>query len=169
MAKNKLNQNIEKGEDIPFYKKDTFVLYRTWLSLPGFLKGKDVLSLEKAGIDDPDMVDLLSLKTQKQFAERFGVDPQTLVVWNKYIYANYDIFEEVRAWSTKLIKNVVGATYNSALQRDPKANADRKLFLQLQGWVEKSEQTVNQVNLTELLKQKLANAYQRERDRKSKQ
>lgn len=154
----KQNQISGKGEDIPFYKHQEFAMYRVWYSLPAFMKGKDATFLkEKMGFEDDTMVELLQIRTQAEFAKKYSVNLGQLSTWNKYIDANYDPFQEIKAWSQKLIKNVVNATYNSSLQRDPKANADRKLFLQLQGWVEETKQVHKVENFTDLIRGALNN------------
>lgn len=140
MAKNDTNIESGEGEVIPFYKSTEFITYRTWRSLPAILRGMDTEALAKSGFEDPDIIDLLSIRTQGQFAERFKMNPNTLSVWNKYLDENGDRFKEANVWASKLVKEVIAATYRAATLRDPKANADRKLFLQLAGWVEKTEQ-----------------------------
>jgi hypothetical protein len=155
MVENLANLNTGEG-DIPFHKRQEFVLFRFWRSLPAFFKNQpEALLREKLGIDDEEMIELLKTKNQKQFSEKYAVSEVTLSKWNKYIDEHYDPFDEVKAWSRKLIRNVISATYNSSLQRDPKANADRKLFLQLQGWVEETKQVHKVENFTDLIKSAL--------------
>ena len=45
------------------YKKQTYDTYALWKSLPSFLKGQPRRSLEKFGIEEESMFELLEIKT----------------------------------------------------------------------------------------------------------
>jgi hypothetical protein len=116
-------------------------LFKYWFSFPFFFKGMNRKQIEKrVGIDDDLSIELLSCKYMGDFAKKYDVHINTLTQWKKDILSDehYDPFREVKQWTQGLIKNIIAATYNSALAKDPKANQDRRLFLQLNGWVEKN-------------------------------
>ena len=106
---------------------DVFCL---WKSLPPFLIKPSKIILkqdtvqqfyEKMGIDDERMLSLLKIKTQNQFAKKFGVCIETLSDWNKRIYdEGRDDFSDTRRMFNKMTKNVMLAHYNKAIRKfDP--------------------------------------------------
>lgn len=136
------------------YKRE-FDLYALWKSLPPMLRGVTPKDLEeKYFIDDEALIQLLQLRTQRAFADHFGFDEKTLYGWNKKL-ADRDTFADIRAWSNKLMKNVIMSTYRAAMLKDPKANSDRKLFLQFGGWGEEINVNNKGETLTELFKRGL--------------
>jgi hypothetical protein len=65
------------------------------------------------GIDDDMAIELLQIKTQRDFAERFGVkDLGTLTDWNKRI-EDEGLVENINVWAKKLTPNVVLALYKN--------------------------------------------------------
>lgn len=157
MAGEKLdNIHKESENDVNRIRTHEFELYHIWKKLPWFLKGKDVDTIKaRFGFEDEEIVDLLQIRTQKVFAEKYNLNKDTLSIWNKHIDGLEDPFEGIRNQLKKVIHNVVWATYNSSLKSDPRANADRKLALQVMGWVEKTENKheVEIKGLADLLKQ----------------
>ena len=132
-----------------------YEIYAVWKQLPPMLKGTTPRDLEeKYFMDDEDLIQLLQIRTQTAFAEKFNLNPATLYRWNLRL-KDRDIFKDIRAWSTPLTKNVVMSTYRASVMKDPKANADRKLFLNLTG--HNDEITVHNKGetLTELFKRGL--------------
>lgn len=138
------NENTEKNGGLlngesEVYKTDEYRKFALWLSLPSLIKGKDkdALKLQSdAGFDDEDILELLSMKTRLEVADFLKVDKGTLSLWAKRMQGS-PMFEEIKTWVSGLLKNVVLATYRSAMSKDPKAHLDRKLMLQIGGWVEK--------------------------------
>lgn len=52
-----------------------------------FLRGQPEPVLQKMGMDDPEVFELLKIKTQTEFAEQYGIkDLGTLTDWNKIIH-----------------------------------------------------------------------------------
>jgi hypothetical protein len=95
------------------YRKQDFATYVTWKSLPTFLRGQPETVLRKMGIDDDMAIELLQIKTQKDFAERFEVkDLGTLTDWNKRI-EDEGLVEHINTWARKLTPNVVLALYKN--------------------------------------------------------
>jgi len=96
------------------YRKQDFLAYVTWKSLPTFLRGQPEAVLRKMGIDDELAIGLLQLKTQKDFASRYDVkDLGTLTDWNKRIEDD-GLLEHTNTWARKLTPNVVLALYKNA-------------------------------------------------------
>lgn len=96
------------------YKKQEFESYVLWKSLPSFLRGQPRQILEKFGVDEEITLSLLEIKTQAQFAERFGIkDPATLTDWNKRLEKDGTI-GHIHAWARKLTPNVIFALYRTA-------------------------------------------------------
>jgi hypothetical protein len=96
------------------YRKQDFDTYVAWKSLPSFLRGQPEAVLRKMGVEDDITIELLSIKTQKDFAERFHVKDQgTLTDWNKRIEAQ-GLLEHTYSWARKLTPNVVLALYKTA-------------------------------------------------------
>ena len=95
------------------YKTQDFSSYVLWKSLPSFLKGQPRAVLEKCGISDEAMLQLLEIKTQTEFARRFGVkDLGTLTDWNKRIEKE-GLLSSVNSWARNLTPNVVFALYKN--------------------------------------------------------
>lgn len=95
------------------YKTQDFSSYVLWKSLPSFLKGQPRAVLEKFGISDEVMLQLLEIKTQTEFAHRFGVkDLGTLTDWNKRIEKE-GLLTSINSWARNLTPNVVFALYKN--------------------------------------------------------
>lgn len=104
--------------------------------------------LETLGIQDEEILELASIQSQKDFAQRFGLNETTLVEWNKHKppveYQNIDW----RKWAMPLTKNVVATLYNKIEEEGDAARV--KLWLQaVDGYVE--EQNINHDLSTETL------------------
>ncbi len=96
------------------YKTQAFETYAMWKSLPSYLRGQPRQVLEKFGIDEEIALDLLEVKTQAEFAKRFGVkDPATLTDWNKRLERDGTI-SRIHDWARKLTPNVIFALYRNA-------------------------------------------------------
>jgi len=96
------------------YKTQDFESYATWKALPSFLRGQPRQVLEKFGINEEVTLDLLEIKTQKEFGERFGIkDPSTLTDWNKRLEKD-GVISEIHNWARKLSPNVIFALYRNA-------------------------------------------------------
>jgi hypothetical protein len=122
--------NEEAGKTIRktgVYKKQDFTSYVLWKSLPSFLKGQPRVMLEKFGITDDATIELLSIKTQIDFASRFGIkDLGTLTDWNKRIEKE-GLLTSINSWARTLTPNVVLALYKNA-SKNGKAQEVRAWF-----------------------------------------
>ena len=66
------------------YKKFEFGQYKKWRGLPAFLKGLSPDYLERGySITDAQIVGLLQIRTQQDFARIYHVDQGTLSDWNE--------------------------------------------------------------------------------------
>jgi hypothetical protein len=96
------------------YRKQDFNSYVLWKSLPSFLKGQPKVMIEKFGINDEIVVELLQIKTQGEFATKFDIkDPGTLTDWNKRIEKE-GLLTSINSWARSLTPNVVLALYKNA-------------------------------------------------------
>ena len=96
------------------YKTQDFESYAIWKALPSFLRGQPRQVLEKLGIDEDIVISLLEIKTQADFAKRFGIkDPATLTDWNKRLEKEGTL-SRVHEWARKLTPNIIVALYRTA-------------------------------------------------------
>ena len=138
---------------------DIYEIYCLWKSLPPFFKnppiptkGKDRPTvaeyLDNLGIEDPNIVELSKLQTQKAFAERYGVDEDTLSRWNK-TQGVRDSLAEIRGWARQLSKNVLLSLYRKAMKDG--MSFEVKLFFQLvEKWEEKAKIEHDYKGVTEI-------------------
>jgi hypothetical protein len=108
-----MSEEITKENTRPYKSRD-YESYLLWKSLPSVLRGQPSVVLEKMGIDEEVSIELLSIKTQKEFASRFGIkDEGTLSDWNKRIEKE-GLLDQINAWSRKLTPNIIFALYKNA-------------------------------------------------------
>ncbi len=109
------------------YRKQDFNSYVLWKSLPSFLKGQPKVMIEKFGITDDIAVELLQIKTQGEFATKFGIkDGGTLTDWNKRIEKE-GLLTTINSWARNLTPNVVLALYKN-VSKNGKAQEVRAWF-----------------------------------------
>jgi hypothetical protein len=117
-------QELQRGK---VYKTQDFSSYVLWKSLPSFLRGQPRAVLEKFGISDEAMLQLLEIKTQTEFARRFGVkDLGTLTDWNKRIEKE-GLLSSINSWARNLTPNVVFALYKN-VSKNGRAHEVRAWF-----------------------------------------
>lgn len=119
-------------------KENIFKVFAIWRSIPAiFLRDEKVR--KAIDLDDPMFEELMKIKNQEAFAKRFHVNYSKLAQWNKHLRFQ-DPLEASRIWARKLTKNVLTSLYRAAMSNNPKASADRKLFLQvINEWAEKTK------------------------------
>lgn len=105
---------------------DLYEKYKIWRSLPTLWKGmKREELVEKFGIEDESMLELLECKTQGKFAEKHGITIETTTDWNHRMEKDgFDHLEEIRKWADKLTKNVTLAHYNKLIRKFDPVSAD---------------------------------------------
>lgn len=132
----KTETTIVKSETPDRYK-DLFELYALWRSLPVSILSQvsEEELADRFGFDDPIVIDLVKIRTQTAFAERYNIHIDTLSDWNKRIRER-DPLIEARSWAIGLTKNVVLSLYNHAVR---KGNAElyKLYFKVVNEWQEK--------------------------------
>lgn len=132
-----------------------YVLYQAWRSLPAMFKGIGEKELkDKFGIEDPEIIELAGLKTQGDFAARFGIGIETCSRWNNKMEADgFDHLAGARRWADKLTKNVVFAHYNKLIRKFDPMSGD-SWYKVISGWNEKKEvEHTGKLSILELIEQ----------------
>jgi hypothetical protein len=145
-----MENNTPKHREVAIVRPENsliFELYSVWKALPlkpVLFMGKKVSTesvFEEMEIEDPLFREALRCKTQKAFAERFGLSQDTLTDWNRKIEGT-DPLKEARKWARKLTKNVVFNLYYQAAYSDNPHMM--KLFLQvINDWHEKTTPNIH--------------------------
>lgn len=133
-------------------KEREYRSYLIWKNLPFTWLAYSRDDLEGIGVQDEAVLELAGIKSQKEFAAKFGLNETTLVEWNHNTppveYQDLDW----RKWALPLTKNVVATLYDR-IRGSEKGDGDAariKLWLQaVDGYVE--EQQVNHDLSTETL------------------
>lgn len=110
--------------ELAIEKTQEFSTFLKWVSLPEVLKGKPVEELKEIGIADPEIHDLLSIKTRVEFAERYHLRPATLTEWKQKL-DNANILADSRAFFKALTPNVYHALYKGILKSNGDAHRVR--------------------------------------------
>ena len=98
------------------YKKEIYETYVIWRSIPAFLREKKHEDIaEELKIDQELISDLVVIRTQTEFAKKYGIENSTLSNWNKLIEKR-DALGDARQWASKFTKNIVFALYQNALK-----------------------------------------------------
>lgn len=103
------------ASEIGIKKTDEFVKFLRWCSFPDVFKGKSRDYLLEIGIKEPELLELLAIKTQKEFADTYKVRPATLTAWNQTI-DEQGLKEDTKKFFAAMSKNVYGAFYHATLQ-----------------------------------------------------
>lgn len=133
----RIPKNSESEPVFNPYKGQEYRLFLIWRSLPMEIKAGGRPYLEKAGIDDDDLLALSDCRTQSQFAEKFGISIDTLTDWKrKPVPPEYEAIDW-RTWAKQLTTSVVALLFEG-IQKDKDAPRI-KLWLQaVDGYVEES-------------------------------
>lgn len=97
-------------------------LYFMWLSIPDTFRNMPESVSDKMGIEDVTIMELMKFRTQKEFAEKFGVSEKHLISW-KHEWAEKGEFAATKTFFRKLTKNMIGAMYRKALIEGDAARA----------------------------------------------
>ncbi|MBY0473316.1 hypothetical protein K2Q00_03495 [Patescibacteria group bacterium] len=119
-------------------------IFRTWLLVPRNFLGANEQIFRALGFIDAETIELYSIKSQAEFAEKFGVAEPTLSRWKGEIEKAGNDLADFRQEMKHLSINLMGALYRKGLSTgDPAAI---KLWLQvMEGW---NERTVHQVDVS---------------------
>lgn len=135
--------------------KDIYETYVVWKTLPLVMKKQgSAFVREKLQIEDNIILELSDISTQGEFAKKYEIHTDTLTKWNKTIREK-DEFAGMREWMKPMLRNVMLSTYNVALKADPKANADRRFFMEFAGWTQELNINHKVEGLNDLLKEEL--------------
>lgn len=129
-----------KTEKIAYRERD-FHLYVLWRSIPAFLLADITEILGPATsemIKHEPIAEVLNIRTAKKFAEKYGINKNTLTYWNKKIEKEGLVEQNKREWGKHLTANLIGSLYKWAMRE---GDANRiKLWLQwFEGFADKSE------------------------------
>lgn len=109
-----MSQEIQNSRKV--YKGEIFEKYAYWKFLPAQLRNQPQAIIEKHGILDEEVLELLKIPNQKEFAKQFKIgDPGTLSDWNKKLLKENPI-PYIQFWSKFLSGNVMFAQYKRILK-----------------------------------------------------
>ncbi len=104
---------------------EEFKAFALWLSMPPLMrkpprdKNGNTPTVrefcEQMGIDDEEAIGLISIRTQGEFAEKYGISETTISTWKKAIKKR-DIMDDIRVWANELNSNVVFSLYNKTIR-----------------------------------------------------
>ena len=113
-------------------KEAEYRAYLIWKNMPMKWLGMGRDYLENLGIRNEEVLLLSGIQSQKDFAEKFGLNETTLVEWNKQkVPAEFQDIDW-RKWAMPLTKNVVATLYER-ITGNEKGDGDAariKLWLQ---------------------------------------
>ena len=119
------------------YKGQEYRLFLIWRSLPVTLRGISSEQAEERGIKDPEIMELIQLKTQGDFAERFQISMNTLTDWkNKPVPDEFQMIDW-RYWAREFTPEVVHHLLEG-IREKKKADAIKLWFQTVDGFVEET-------------------------------
>ena len=128
----------KKLRKLPTYKGPVFETYVFWKAMPAIFRGQSDKELQKMGIDGEVAREVLSIKTQTEFSQRYGINQASLTAWNHKLEESDEVGKLSRKFFQKLTTNILGALYKSAVKEGDSARV--ALWLKFfEGWIEKSE------------------------------
>ena len=97
-------------------------LFKMWLSIPDTFRAMPEGVMDKMGIEDETIMELMKIKTQSEFGKEFGIGAQAQIDW-KHEWAEKGEFAATKTFFRKLTKNMIGAMYRKALIEGDAARA----------------------------------------------
>ena len=130
------NANQNQPEFQPRLEKE-YRLFLIWRALPLEIKNGGVAYLQKAGVDDEELLELSQIKTKLDFAKKYGLNKDTLTEWNRQpVPPEYQDIDW-RHWARQFTTRVVSLLFEGITE--DKDAARIKLWLQaVDGYVEQS-------------------------------
>ena len=104
--------------------------FALWLTTPVRYRGAPEAVLSTLGIADPDVLELMRVRTQKDFGEMFGVAHQAMCDWRKEIEEG-EAGQDTRAFFRGLMREELAALYRKLIET---GNAEE--FKAFAGYVE---------------------------------
>jgi len=137
------------------YKAKDFEIYCLWKAIPSLWLGRGDKEMDAWGVKDEILRELASIKTQTEFAHKFGIkDVSTLTDWNRRIEKGNLQIDYIKKWGKKLTHNLIHALYRNALLEGDAARI--KLWLSfIEDFKEKTETEIHSPEIktmTNLLK-----------------
>ena len=105
--------NPKQSEFSP-YKPNEYRLYMVWKALPINAINCERIA-EEVTIDQCEVEQLIGIKTQSDFAKRFGLHQSTLTEWNNQPIPSEYAHLDWRTWAKTLTKDVVFALYEGIM------------------------------------------------------
>lgn len=153
-----MSNNSPKTEEVKHhanFKIDIFNKYKQWYALPFLWKKMEESELKsKFGIDDEEILHLLSFRNQGEFAKAHNINEKTCSEWNKrMINEGNEYQEEINKWARKLSKNVVMSHYNKLIRKFDPQSAEI-WYKKIDNWNEKKQLELSgKLSLLDLAKQ----------------
>ncbi len=118
-------------------RRREFELFAEWLALSPLLKLLHEDQLKGIGVDDPTEIELLKIKTQTDFANKFKLNIDTPTDWKKKDELWDLVDENQKQWGSRKTPSVLLGFYKKAVSESDAARV--RLWLQyFKGWAEKS-------------------------------
>ena len=112
-------------------------MFLIWRSLPVTLRGISGEDAEDRGVKDPELLELIQLKTHGDFSKRFGISMDTLTDWKAKPIPDEFRMIDWRYWAREFTPEVVHHLLEG-IRANKKADAI-KLWLQtVDGFVEET-------------------------------
>lgn len=122
------------------YKGQEYRLFIIWRTLPVTLRGISGEDAENRGIKDPELIELLQLRTMGDFAERFGISRDTLTDWKQKPIPEEYQGVDWRYWAKEFTPEVVHHLLEG-IREKKKADAIKLWFQTVDGFVEETAVT----------------------------
>lgn len=121
MSSNQPSDNVNPTEsEFSPYKPNEYRLYLIWKALPVNALNCDGIAQELS-IENWEFKQLVGIKTQDDFAKRFGIHPSTLTEWNNQSIPSEYAHLDWRTWAKSLTKDVVFSLYKGIVEHSDAA------------------------------------------------
>lgn len=133
----------KKQQNQTFYKGKELDMFAKWLALSPILRLLSKETLEKMGIDDPEELELIKIKTRQELAKKLGVHRSTLYEWQntEELWAKVNKYK--KEWGKKKTPSVLLGFYRKAISEADAARV--RLWLEFfEDWKSKSEISLNE-------------------------
>lgn len=119
------------------YKGQEYRLFLIWRTLPVTLRGISVDDAESRGVKDPELLELIQLRTLGDFAQRFGIHRDTLTDWKAKPIPEEMQTYDWRYWAREFTPEVVHHLLEG-IREKKKADAIKLWFQTVDGFVEET-------------------------------
>lgn len=89
-------------------------IYKAWKTIPPLMRGQDSEVIKRLGIEEKEVAELMQIRSQTEFSEKYGVSQEALSDWNKLLLKDEDVID-TKKWFKKLTRNVISSLYRKAL------------------------------------------------------